>query len=1065
MEKFSSPPSLEDMIAQGLEFLKKFLPDRMSFLNSHGNWQDGPIGIRDRAANEVFYRLWQQPEEERKLLFHSALFHLLRKEFWPPACKLHRLVQKQDKLEDNTMGILPSKKEINKAPSKKIESPFVIVFNALTWFLQYDTLMKGKDAVFPDWDKEGKLLKKETGERLGRQKELLKSLFPKNSMERLFSHLEEWKTSAPSVLADIPRLLYEEFRISQSLKLLLVKSKQDGYPEEAYGLILERLHPPQGIASQTHPALLYPCIQLLLDPDIQIDSGIAYQSAVILSILQDPRSTRALLGSLEKIPVHYTKIRENVIYTLGNLKEQKAVSLIGKVLSCPDKIVLESKNKKTPHLLLEQKAEALWALSKIGLSSLDELPLLVEQGKHDSEKIKTYLTWTLGKLGAVQKEHDGGVSADIVISLLTLLKSKSKEIFEEAVYALKKIDMPEFIHTLYLYNAGAVSILALKPAQKGLYELSETLHYLLEKKNRVVMAVNGDSGTGKTYFCQALLGGFGTLKSNEILYLMRDRKKDQKIFNRMLGLKWLKKYIDPSIYEDYPVPEEKDNPEEYFFKFLEDNKDKRLIILDGCRDRCYFQRIIDLFYFRGLLDTEVNFRATFSTRRQNLEERETALESIKTHLSFLEEPALEDTYYYQEGISFIYDLDNSFSSRLDKEETKELFNKRKIDSWGELIRIGEFGNEGTTIPVKKREISMEKNCFSLKKEKWPGSSKTTFRPKEKKFKPVLNENMKKNPFLLQTIQENSLKPVKIRFYAQEQIAGLGQEGSVFFLSFIDNRIFYVPLENQKDITSMGRDLFLTDGKGELTHISFESNEMSRFMDIPSPVTSSASYPRDRLVTGHEDGSVRIWDFREKETLAFSAHNFPVTSLAVDYQGRIYSSSPDRTISRWNPESGRCIHLFSPGEQTSRIRFFPFGKILALSLKDSGKKKKGETQALSLEIIDYERSFCHSISLPFSRTVSSMDVYSDGRIILTMTGGKKTYSPQEKNLVVISHSDTSSRYTLLPGHDHNSLDVLTMGPRIITCGSESPEEYSFRIWGTAFYIQTEAAKISILPSGM
>jgi len=44
-----------------------------------------------------------------------------------------------------------------------------------------------------------------------------------------------------------------------------------------------------------------------------------------------------------------------------------------------------------------------------------------------------------------------------------------------------------------------------------------------------------------------------------------------------------------------------------------------LIIIDGCRDQYYFQRVIDLLYFREKLDIVVNFRANFSTRRKNLE--------------------------------------------------------------------------------------------------------------------------------------------------------------------------------------------------------------------------------------------------------------------------------------------------------------------------------------------------------------------------------------------------------------------------------------------------------------
>src|SRR4030042_2161212 len=176
-------------------------------------------------------------------------------------------------------------------------------------------------------------------------------------------------------------------------------------------------------------------------------------------------------------------------------------------------------------------------------------------------------------------------------------------------------------------------------------------------------------------------------------------KRGHKVFNRLRGLAWLKKHIAPCYYQDYPGAEDEDDPEAYFRRFLEDNSDKRLIILDGCRDRHYFQRVIDFFYLQGELDIEVNFRAHFSTRRLNLETREFALESVKLHLQFLEEPALEDTLFYQEGLVILYDLDKSLGCRLRREETRELFERARGDSWGELIRIGDFSGGAISSPA------------------------------------------------------------------------------------------------------------------------------------------------------------------------------------------------------------------------------------------------------------------------------------------------------------------------------------------------------------------------------
>ncbi|HDT11245.1 MAG TPA: HEAT repeat domain-containing protein, partial [bacterium] len=472
--------------------------------------------------------------------------------------------------------------------------------------------------------------------------------------------MDETKRYFPGTIDSLLKIITDEEKINDSIKRLSDTIKSIHDQDEVCPLIIEKIQPPMGIVTQTSPALLRPCLKLLSDKRFDIRSGIAYQSSVILSILQDPRSIDGILQAMDDFPLQFTKIRENLIYTLGNLKAPEAVSTLAQILESPDEIVSSKQGQPfQSHLLIEQKAEVLRSMGRIGLDSLSRLDSLIKYTDHYSDKLKTYLAWSLGNIGYEQKTSMGGVSADILIALLKLMKISSRQVFEEAVNALRKIDMPEFIHTLHLYDVGAVNILGLKPAKRGLYELSETIHYLIKTQKRAIIAVNGDSGTGKTYFCQSLLDGFGEIAANDILYLMRDRKKDQKIFNRILGLKWLKKYIEPSFYQEYPVSEEEDDPREYFQQFLHEHKNKKLIMLDGCRDGTYFQRVIELFYVHGALDIEVNFRATFSTRRTNLEEREVALESIKTHLAFLEEPILEDTKFYQEGKIILFDLDNS----------------------------------------------------------------------------------------------------------------------------------------------------------------------------------------------------------------------------------------------------------------------------------------------------------------------------------------------------------------------------------------------------------------------
>ncbi len=83
---------------------------------------------------------------------------------------------------------------------------------------------------------------------------------------------------------------------------LLEKARDPKCKEEIYGLILEKIQPPQGIVTNTSPALLRPCLTLLLDDRVEIESGIPYMSSIVLSILQDPRSAETLLAALRHFP-------------------------------------------------------------------------------------------------------------------------------------------------------------------------------------------------------------------------------------------------------------------------------------------------------------------------------------------------------------------------------------------------------------------------------------------------------------------------------------------------------------------------------------------------------------------------------------------------------------------------------------------------------------------------------------------------------------------------------------------------------------------------------------------
>jgi len=1053
-------PGLLALAETAKSIVRNFDDRRFVYLTAGGGWKENPKSLRDRAAHELLHELAKQKKEGVESPLEGVFFPLASEKTWPLCLKIWAALGKN------------TKRRPGRIPKSQVADgnalAFRVLFEIVVWKTVLESLQLNSRCFVRAWDNEARSRQMDCARRLKVQERFLDSVLTPQERAVMDPTLDEIRRSTPPLIDSVSCLLAEEENYSLAISRLLRKTRSAGTDEESLPLIAEKILPSEGVVTNTSPALLRPCLQLLLNKEIDILSGVPYYASIVLSILKDPRTARGLLQALDLYPVTDTKIRENIIYTLGMLREGLAVEKIAAVLEKPDEVQeTTAAGEKSYHPLREQKEEAIWALGKIGYPSVKKLSLLAGYADHPSLKLKTYLAWTLGEIGKAQKETLGGVGADVVIALLKLLKTKNKQVFEESASGLKKIGMPEFIHSLYLYHAGAISILGLKPAQRGLYELSETLHYLIHSKTPTIIAVNGDSGTGKTYFCQALMGGFGGIKPDEILYLMRDRKKGQTVFNRLLGIKWLKKYIEPAYYHDYPCSEEEDNPDEYFRQFLAANADKKLIILDGARDSLYFQKVIDYFYGKGELDVEVNFRANFSTRRLNLEEREMALESVKTHLAFLEEPTLEDTLFYQEGVVALYDLDNSAGSRLNAQEIRELFETRRIESWGNLIRVGDFKQEPQPLEPSRAAAAFRDKDFSTTRGAWnPGPSRS-FLPHERNFKAVANDDLNASPNLLQRIDLGDLRAERIRFYAQDQIAGIGEGGKVFVLTFLDNRIFETTLDRLSGIALLGRDIYVVNNDRELIRVSFEKNEITLVAAIDSPILEIAAFPRHTIATGHGDGSIRLWNISTQEVMTIEGNRGPVQALAMDYSGRVYAANHAGGLKRWDLEKKCLTSAARIGSGLSHIRLCPQGKILCLGTS------RDRVSRTFFNILDFDRQEIHIVSAELGGRVKAVHVYFDGRILAGLSSPTDGLNTAGKNLVVVSniHEKTTDSepakspfYQIVGGHGIDTRDCLTMGPKIISCGSEAAGRHSLRIWGTEFYVRMELGKLAIQGSG-
>ncbi len=1024
------PPSPGQLRDEAAALLANVDFRKVVYLDAGGRPAEGPETLGDRISHALLFELGPAAEKSAGEFLAGALQAMVIHNAWGAAEKLAA-----------------------PAPGERLAA-FPVLHQALVRIIEREAVRLNAQAPAADWNTEAKAVKAEYSMALRALDESWSERLSEEEHRAFGEAAQRIIGSEASPVPRLARLIAEQEKTWAAIERLLGQSSSRPRKEEICGAITEMIQAPMGIVTHLSPALFFPSLRLLLDPRVDISSGIPYMASVNLGIYRDPRSAAVLVEALDRFPLSCTKVRENIIYTLGNLREGRAATALARVLDAPDEAVETSVSGRTACLLLEQKEEAIWALGKIGLEAVPSVPGLARYADHPSPRLKTYLGWTLGEVGHAQKEATGGVSADIVIALLKLLKEKNRQVFEEAVSALKKIGLPEFVHSLYLYNVGAVSTLGLKPAQRGLNELSETLHFLLRTKTRTVMAVNGDSGTGKTYFCQAVAGGFGDVRPHEILYLMRDTRRGQKVFNRLLGLRWLRKHIDPAYYQDYPVSEEEDDPEAFFRTFLAANADKRLIILDGCRDRHYFQKVIDFFYARGELDIEVNFRANFSTRRLNLEDREKAVESVKLHLAFLEEPALEDTSFYQEGLVILYDLDNSHASRLDHDETREVFDVQRIDGWGELIRIGGFADEKKTAVCRKLPLTLTEEPFEVTVEDWPEWRARPFVPGERMLKPVLNSDLRADPYLLKTIPLGGIEARHVRFYAQDQVAGLTAKGEAFVLTFLDNRVFLAPPADVADFALLGRTFYLIGADGRLAGLSFERNEAAAAEASAAVPLKVAAVPPDCIITGDADGRIRVWDFLERQVLSFASGCGTVTALTADQSGRIVASGEPGSLRRWDLKT-RKMAIIGGQEGAARfIRPYPRGRILVVGEAGGGE----DTDALRL--FDFEAGEVRTTPMPAGRPATGVNVYFDGRVVVSFGVRDRAKSGDSGTLFVISPGPEGCSYLSIYGHPRGTDDCLAMGPKIVTCGREPGGAASVRVWGSEFYVRTELGKLYI-----
>jgi WD40 repeat protein len=1015
----------------------------VTFLTPQGVWSRSPGNLRDRISNELVFRLWQAR----------------MKPGWPEvAVRLFTPL-----LEIPETRRIRAPQTADDAARESSSQVLVALLETLLVLVEHQVHAAGAGAYTADWDFAGKARRRLCQEQAG---------LTADRMGRMFG-------PAGGRLAEIGASL----RASEQAvfgKTVETVAAEEAFRWEMRGWLASALNPKEGgidtsagqdaqrgisISRPIDDSLVRPCLELLLKEDLEVTSGVQFQVSDVLGRLKDPRTMGGMLTALETIAAGHTGIRANLIYALGNLKQRGCLHRFVNTMESPDSVaVLTPAGQEYRQPLEAEKCEAIWALGKLGEEAAEAIPSLVACADSMDLDIRLHLAWALGTIGFGQKRATGGLDSDVVITLMRLIRQGDSTLFEEAASGLKHLGLPDVLHTLYLHDFGTLPVLSLKPSSIGIYEISETILHLVSVKRPVVMAVTGDSGTGKTYFCEVIAEGFSDIGGSEIVYLKRDTIGDRTL-DRIVGLEWLRSHVEPRFYDPYPVPEDQDDPDRYFDEFIRACGNKKLIILDGWRDQAYFNRIIEVFYEKGHLDLLVHFRTTFSTRRLNLEEREASLERVKLHLPLVEEPGIEETSFYREGAVLVYNLDNSIPSRLDKDGIREVFNRRKVDSWADQIRIGSFTADRRPLPAETHALAPVEEKTDPDRRLFKAGEVTDLKVYETTFTRMLNDDLDACPHLLQTVTAGDLAVHRIAFYTQGQIAFSGHQGTVGVLVGFNDRVFYARPHRSvvRALAVTGREIYSVGDDGCLKALSFERSTARDLGKADSPTVALAGHRDGRVVTGHVDGSVRIWDAETGQVTLLRIHDGPVCCVVIDRRGRIYSGGTDGKVCAMDAAVSAVRAVSVPESRVVAVAPYVDGRLAVATGRRAAQDGRRGSGGGEIFLLDPQTGRSLRLTIPHAGDPTSMSVYFDGRLVIAFESEDQSRSGSR--IAVVDPNPDAAVYTILGGHEVETGDCITMGPRIISCGTERGGAHTLKIWGTAAYVASEHAKARFLPASM
>ena len=255
------------------------------------------------------------------------------------------------------------------------------------------------------------------------------------------------------------------------------------------------------------------------------------------------------------------------------------------------------------------------------------------------------------------------------------------------------------------------------------------------------------------------------------------------------------------------------------------------------------------------------------------------------------------------------------------------------------------------------------------------------------------------------------------------------------------------------------DICSIDIEGKLKITSFQNNTITNWQRSNSQACSIATDRENKIAIGYIDGTIKIWDIKSKKVKILKGHTSEVLAIAIDHKDRIFSSARDKELRVWDIQSNK-VKIFK-GFKTliSAIDLYPDGRIVVGTDLENMFQKSEQISKSKIRIVNFETNESKILQVNDNGNTNAINTYFDGRIILGLKTKINNYPGN--NLIIIDPRPDFHKYNILKGHRLETRDCITMGPRIITCGSESNSEHTLRIWGAEAYVKIEHEKLKLM----